>query len=296
MRFSEETLITWTKPPSNTENEKLKNAERIVKDALQLDDFLCSKRIKTFCQGSYANDTNIRLDSDIDVNVHYTDAFYYDLPQGMAATDFGIENYCDYSYKKYKNDIEKALLARFGRQSVKRKNKCFTVIENTYRAKVDVVPTWPHRLYSKNNTYTEGVVLFADDDSKVVNYPLQHIENGKKKNENTQRRYKRMVRIFKRLKIKMEDDGFFKDNCISSFLLESLIWNCPNDIFNEYSSWNERVRAAIIFIYNNTQGDSASCKDWREVSDLLYLFHSDGKWTKEAVNIYMKKLWMYMGY
>lgn len=296
MRFSEETLINWTKPPSNTENEKLKNAERIVKDALQLDNFLCSKGIKTFCQGSYANDTNIRLNSDIDINVNYTDAFYYDLPQGLDKNYFGFKNDCDYSYKEYKNDVEKALIAKFGRQNVKRKNKCLTVMENTYHAEVDVVPTWLYRSYRGNKTYIEGMVLFADDGSKVVNFPLRHIENGKKKNENTQRRYKRMVRIFKRFKIKMEDDGFLKDNCISSFLLESLIWNCPNDIFNEYSSWSERVQAAIIFIYNNTRGDSTSCYDWREVSDLLYLFHSGRKWTKEAVNIYMKKLWMYMGY
>ena len=102
MRYSEEELKRWTNPPSETEDEKLQNAERMVKDAINSDEKLCSMNITIFCQGSYANNTNIRLDSDIDVNVCYTDAFYYDLPEGYGKDYFGLGNSCHYSFSEYK--------------------------------------------------------------------------------------------------------------------------------------------------------------------------------------------------
>ena len=36
---------------------------------------LNSMNIKIFGQGSYVNDTNVRLNSDVDLNVQYVDAF-----------------------------------------------------------------------------------------------------------------------------------------------------------------------------------------------------------------------------
>ena len=122
MKFSEETLKTWTNPPSDSEEAKLQNAERLVKEAIDSAAALKFRSIKVFCQGSYANDTNIRLDSDIDVNINYTGAFYYDLPDGMKREEFGLGEPSAYSYDQFKNDVESALVAKFGRQNVKRKN------------------------------------------------------------------------------------------------------------------------------------------------------------------------------
>ena len=295
MRYSEEELKRWTNPPSETEDEKLQNAERMVKNAINSDKELCRMNITIFCQGSYANNTNIRLDSDIDVNVCYTDAFYYELPEGYGKDYFGLGNSCHYSFSEYKDDVERALVAKFGRQNVTRKNKCITVKENTYRAKIDVVPTWKHRCYHKNRSYSDGVVLFADDDnSKIINYPLQHIKNGKQKNENTLRRFKSLVRIFKKINAKMEEDSYYYDQNITSFLLECLVWNCPNSVFVNYNTWQERQ--SIIYIYNNTTEEATRWKEWNEVSDLLYLFHNQRKWSRDAVNRHVIKMWNYMGY
>ena len=114
MRFSEETLRTWTNPPSDSEEAKLQNAERLVKEAIDSTVALKFRSIKVFCQGSYANDTNIRLDSDIDVNINYTGAFYYDLPSGMRKEEFRLGESSTYSYEQFKNDVEDALVAKFG--------------------------------------------------------------------------------------------------------------------------------------------------------------------------------------
>ena len=37
-------------------------------------------------------------------------------------------------------------------------------------------------------------------------------------------------------------------------------------------------------------------KEWGEVSDLLYLFHSQRKWSRDAVNRHVIQMWNYMGY
>jgi len=75
-KFTEEELSKWTKPPSDTEESKVENAIRMVKEAINNDDKLKAKSIEVFAQGSYANNTNVRLNSDIDINVRYTGAFY----------------------------------------------------------------------------------------------------------------------------------------------------------------------------------------------------------------------------
>lgn len=51
MRYSEEELKRWTNPPSETEDEKLQNAERMVKDAINSDEKLCSMNITIFLSG-----------------------------------------------------------------------------------------------------------------------------------------------------------------------------------------------------------------------------------------------------
>lgn len=78
------TLNGWTKPASDTEETKLSNAERLVREAISEEDLLTNRKTKTFGQGSYANDTNVRQDSDIDINVLYEGGFYYKIPEGRT--------------------------------------------------------------------------------------------------------------------------------------------------------------------------------------------------------------------
>ena len=90
----------------------------------------------------------------------------------------------------------------------------------------------------------------------------------------------------------IEDRVTVNDN-ISSFLIECLVWNVPNRIFNDYSTWTERLRESIIYLYNNTKEDK-DCKEWGEVSELLYLFHSGRKWSRKDVNDFLIQAWNYL--
>lgn len=292
-RFSEETLSNWTRPPSDTEENKLSNAERLVREAVNNDQTLSSKSIQIFGQGSYANDTNVRLNSDIDINIMFDGGFFYDIPHNKSKEDFGLGNSIDYSFLEFKNDIENALVNKFGRNSVERNNKCITVKESPTRVRTDVVPTWKYKKYFENAAYYEGICLFPDGGTQIIGYPKTHIENGKAKNANTQKRFKRLTRIFRKLRYKMIEDNETVSSNITSFLLECLVWNVPNNILNNYDTWTDRLRQSIIHLYNATKAVEG-CKEWGEVSERIYLFHSGRKWTREDVNSYMIKLWNYL--
>ena len=133
-KYTEQTLTNWTKPPSDSEQTKLENSERMVREAIASDSTLKNMSTETFGQGSYANDTNVKLNSDIDINVKYQDGFYYDLPPGMTKDDFGLNNPISYTFSEFKNDIENALVNKFGRSEVVRNDKCITIKGNTYRS------------------------------------------------------------------------------------------------------------------------------------------------------------------
>ena len=293
-RYTEDQLTSWTKPPSDSEQTKLENSERMVRDAITSDEKLKKKSTETFGQGSYANNTNVRLNSDIDINVRYTGGFYFNLPPDTEEKDVGIEFLppSGYSYSEFKDDVENALVAKFGRNDVKRKDKCITIKGNSYRIETDVVPTWNYRRYSKNGNYVLGAKFRADSGTWVVNYPKQHIENGVNKNSNTYRRFKRLTRLHRKLRYKMIDDGENVSDNITSFLLECLVWNVPNRIMNDNDTWTERLKQSIVYIYEQTK-DEDTCKEWGEVSELLYLFVSR-KWTYKDVNSYMVLLWNHL--
>ncbi len=294
-KYSEDQLTSWTKPPSDTEQAKLENSERMVRDAISSDEKLKQKSTETFGQGSYANNTNVRLNSDIDINVRYTGGFYFNLPAETEEKDVGIDSLppSGYSYSEFKDDVENALVNKFGRADVQRKDKCITIKGNTYRVETDVVPTWNYRRYSKNGSYVLGAKFRADSGTWVENFPKQHIDNGISRNSNTSRRFKRLTRLHRKLRYKMIDDGENVSDNITSFLLECLVWNVPNSIMNNYNTWTERLKQSIIYIHDKTKEES-TCKEWGEVSELLYLFHGGRKWSYTDVNSYMILLWNHL--
>lgn len=294
-KFSEDTLTSFTRPPSNSEETKLANSERMVRQAIREDEILSKLRIEVFGQGSYANDTNVRLNSDIDINVRCMESFFVDLPAGKSDSDFGLIDASGYTFTQYKNAVENALVKKFGRADVIRDDKCITIEENSYRIETDVVPTFDYRNYYASGTFAEGARFITDSGKNVVNYPLQHINNGKSKNSLTQRRFKRLTRIYRRVRYQMIADGLSVNDKITSFLLECLVWNVLNPIFNQYYSWTDRLQHSIVYLYENTT-ELEKCKEWGEVSDILYLFHSGRKWTHYDVNTYLVQMWNYLEY
>lgn len=296
-RYTEDQLNNWRKPPSNSEEQRLETTERRIREAIQKSDELKEYDVEVFGQGSYANDTNVKLESDVDINVCSTAYFFTSYnADGISDKTFGYES-GNYSYSDFKEKVRKALVAEFGSNNVKEKNKCFTVVENSNRVKADVVPTFELRRHddATSSHVIKGVRYYAKDWTEVTNYPKQHIDNGKRKNAKTQKRFKRVVRIFKKVRYKMIDEGIQVNPNITSFLLECLVWNVPDYVFNVYDTWTDRVKESIRHIYQKTKNEE-SCKEWGEVSELLYLFKGNRKWSVSDVNAYMVQMWNYMGF
>lgn len=69
--WEQTTFRDWSKPSSDTEVDKCDRAERIFKQASAEVD------VRTYTKGSYASNTNVRLDSDVDVAVELRRSFYF---------------------------------------------------------------------------------------------------------------------------------------------------------------------------------------------------------------------------
>lgn len=294
-KYTENQFNNWRKPPSDTEEQRLETTERRIREAIQKSEELKEYEIDVFGQGSYANDTNVKLESDVDINVCSTAYFYTDYgTEGLSDKTFGYTE-GNHTYSNFKEKVRKALVAEFGDDNVKDKNKCFSVVENSNRVKADVVPTFELRRHddATPSHVIKGVRYYAKDGTKVTNYPKQHIENGKWKNARTQKRFKRLVRIFKKIRYKMIEDRVQINSHITSFLLECLVWNVPEEVFNGYDTWTDRLKEAIRHIYNHTKTDD-QCKEWGEVSEYLYLFRGSRKWSREDAHKFMLQMWQYL--
>lgn len=289
----ENAFRNWAQPPSMTEQVKCEHAESVIRNAIGSYNDLSAFSVRVFTQGSYRNHTNVRTDSDVDICAVCADAFFYDLPDGMSAADFGITP-STYSYRQYKNDVEAALIAYLGHRAVTRGNKAFEVHENTYRVDSDVVACFEYRWYQVDASYYEGTAFLTDSGKRIFNYPEQNYQNGVAKNDQTSRRFKPVVRILKCLRNEMADNGDRWATDIPSYLIECLVWNVPNDGFGHYS-YSDDVRYTVAYLYNETL-NFQSCKDWVEINGIKYLFHSSQPWNFTKVNPFLRSAWDYIGF
>lgn len=211
--------------------------------------------VKIFLQGSYANNTNVRTHSDVDIAVVQEDTFRPKYRYGVTGKDYGFSSATSKTVS-FKDLVESALKSIFG-SDVVRKNKYIKINGNSYRNDADSVPAMRYRDYSDDckldeNNYIGGILIKADDGSEVINYPELHIENGVHKNNQTNYYYKKMVRIAKALRYKMIE---LDENCISSkassFGVESLIWNVPNELFKKYSTYKYTFEEIVNYLYDN---------------------------------------------
>lgn len=293
----ESTFASWAQGPSATEKERAENAERQIRKAIQTSDKLKNRNIKVFTQGSYRNRVNVKKDSDVDVGVLCYDTYFPEYSDdNVKAKLEESSNSATYNYATFKNELEEALVAYFGQDAVTRGKKAFDIKANTYRVESDVAAFFEHRRYTSASHYLSGVEMIPDDFNPFMirNWPEQHYENAVNKNDSTNRRYKRIVRILKSLSNEMSSKGIQSAQKAPSFLIECLVWNTPNEYFNR-SSYTADVRAVLAHLFNNTKADD-KCNEWGEVSELKYLFRSSQPWTRLDAHNFVSDAWDYIGF
>ncbi len=296
----EDIFKEWAKPPVVTEQQKCDNAVRMIRDAIQEDKVISKKTIEVFAQGSYRNNTNVRQDSDVDVCICLKDVWFSDFSMSSGLTSQNVgERSSDYTFAEFKNSVESALVAKFGRPGVHRGNKAYNIHPTSYRVDADAIPCFEHRRYTRRKRengsyiYLSGTEFIPGNGGEVINWPQQHYDNGVEKNQATGGRFKFITRVLKSLRNEMAENEVSAAKPIPSFLIECLVWNVPKEGFG-HDNYYDDVRYVLAHTFNETQDDK-KCDEWGEVNELKYLFRPQQPWTRQQAHDFISAAWNYIG-
>lgn len=298
----EDTLKAWVKPASETEEAKRDRTEKAIRECLRDAGFSTSV-LRVFAKGSYANSTNVRADSDVDVAAEYTSMIFNDQEhdlEGVSNAEVGLSPSSDGyagNMGTFKDDIEAALKKTFGASSVTRHDKAITVHARSTSIDADVVPCFEYRRYYARSArggflYHQGTMLFPDSGGRLINWPQQQYENGVAKNKATGGRYKDMVRVLKRMENKLVEEGLIGE--LASYFLECLTYNVTNDAFG-HATYLADLQAVLAQIYNATLPEG-NADEWVQANELLWLFHGKRTWTTADAQKFADVAWDYVGF
>ena len=127
-----------------------------------------------------------------------------------------------------------------------------------------------------------------------MNWPDLNYNNGVSKNRETGRRFKKVVRILKRLRNEMAEAGYSAASGASSYLIECLVFNVPTGDFCGSDLYAD-VRSVLAHIYNSTRPD-VDCTQWLEVNEFTLLFGESGPGTKEQAFAFASSAWSFIGF
>lgn len=274
MLIPEQQLQTWASPPSPTEMQKIRNTRTVIEDILKrklpIDEIkkkynLSNFGYEVYLQGSYANSTNIRFVSDVDIAVQLNAVFYSDksqLDEDEKYLHSMSYSSSSYNFRQFKDQIFNALIEELGSEQVHWKNKCLNIDENTYRKEADVVPCIQYKLYKKfisydNQNFVEGMKLFDTSNNKeIINFPKIHLKNCESKNVDTGGKFKDMIRIFKNMKHILIENNLLDEDVAPSYFIENLLYNCSSSCFD--GNYEECMLKTLQYIFDAIQTDRIS--------------------------------------
>jgi hypothetical protein len=270
-------LRTARRPASAAEEQERDRTEQRIKDAIAAGDELPSS-VRVYAKGSYANNTNVRRDADVDVAVEWTQEFKvltWGATEGMTAAQLGYTPVAHMiSPSEFRAQVERALFAAFGSAVDTAGDKAIGVAAGTGTLDADVVPCVQMWRYDAPYDYRVGHRLFPKSGGWIDNYPEYNLVNGRTKNNNTGGRYKDMVRAIKRLEAELLEDGTLAEE-YPGYLVECLTYNVPNNLFGART-----LLADLLEVFNylwHGLRDPNTYNEWLETSDLLFLFQGSSR-------------------
>lgn len=272
MALNPDVSTSWTTPGAK---DAMARTYAAVKEALKRSGLTVRHDIEVFLQGSYANSTNIRGDSDVDIVVMLKSSWSSDKnllnAQEIAAYERD-HSPATYTPKELRGDVIGALNVHFGNERVNPKNKAIRVNKVDGYVDADVVPALQHRLYfkyDKNNSggFVEGTKLFPVQGSSIVNYPKVHALNGTEKNKNSRENFKPTVRQIKQLKRRAVKSGRIDPNKVPGYLIECMTFNVPDYFMVE--DHHERLINVLRWLKD------ADFTEFKSVDTIHRLFKND---------------------
>ncbi len=295
MASLEDRLVSWTGPSSATEQDKQERTERMVKEAVRDHPGCQNCMLSVYTKGSYPNNTNVKADSDVDVAVQCSDVFYWDPADSRAGASTITPYTGSWTPSKLRSEVLSALEAKFPDQVDSSGSTAIKVNSSTARVDADVLPCFDYRYYFANGGYREGSRAYKTDGSPITNYPYQQLRNGIAKNYATAMRYKKAVRVLKRIENFMVADSVIDE--LPSYFMECLVYNVPNPVLTR-TTWVEVIRGILGHVYEGLQGPEPveESARWLEVNDCKFLFHFSQKWTRADGRALAQSAWDYLGY
>jgi hypothetical protein len=192
-----------------------------------------------FLQGSYKNDSNVYGDSDVDIVLCHTGAFYKDLsrlsPEDRRAYDAVAAGTVNYGYVDFKRDAT-AYVTRLYNNVNAGKKALYIPGGNSGRRNADVLIASRFRRYYEfkswqTQRYDEGVCFFPPGGSMIENFPKLHSDNCTTKHQSTKSYFKPMVRIFKNMRNTTIGKGLLQGGVAPSYFIEGMLYNVPDEQF-----------------------------------------------------------------
>jgi hypothetical protein len=255
--------------------------------------------IKVYTKGSYANNTNVKNDSDVDIVVECNHAYYYDYEPGVERPVPGLVSYGGpWTSEVWRTEVEAALINAFGAGDVDTSGRVAIPIAERLgsRPSIDVVPSFKFKLYRDTNhllTPHEGSTVRPATGTPVINWPHHQLGNGRARNIATGQRYKNYVRALKNAENALVSAGTIAEP-MPSYLMEGLIWNA-SDTALKHGTLDEGFRATLLHLAVGLN-DSAVHQNWYEPNKIKPLFHPERKWTLTDARTIVLRTWEYLGY
>ena len=290
-------LSEWIKPSSDSEQARQDRAERMICEAINAHPAFKGTSIRVYAKGSYANNTNVRLDSDVDIVVENHDCCYYDYfgdftpPNGTATPYQG-----PWSPQAWRREVTAAIVDCFGSDDVDTSGNIAVVIAEKpgSRPSADVVPSFLYHRYDSPDQRIKhvGSKVFKKGGGSIINWPQQQLDNGRAKNTATGGRYKNYARALKNAENFLVKQG--EIGAKPSYLMECLAWNVPNGTLSS-RDLDAGFRATLVWLWQHLT-DEYIREDWEEPNGLKYLFAAGQKWTPDDAKELVLATWRLLDY
>ena len=229
MAIPESQLNTWSNQGS-TDGSAM--THKSIRNALSKHPWPREVDYDAYLQGSYANYTNIRGNSDVDLVVELKSAFSSNLSEAEQQ-QLGIKD-ASYGFPQFRDDVEKALTSYYGTDSVDASGqKSIKITASSNRLAADVVPCITYRNYQNSRRIARGITFWTrSSGEQIINFPKLHKRNGSVKNQKTGNCFKPSIRMFKNAREKILDNDPSLQGRYPSYFIECFLYNVPSKHFN----------------------------------------------------------------
>lgn len=287
MTIPESQLDVWSKQGATVGSA---NTHSSLKTALDRHKWPAGMTYTTYLQGSYANATNIRGNSDVDLVVESRSVQYSNLTEGerrQMSLQPGAFRWAD-----FRREVIAALVSYYGTNSVKPSNKSVKVLPDSAgnRLLADVVPCIKYVEYKDGTVYGEGITFWAQNpNEQIKNFPKHHLENGSAKNSLTQTGgwYKPSVRMFKNARERIIGGDDTRRKQFPSYFVECLHYNVPSNLYGKgYQSTYLGVIEYLARVLSTADSDRFVCQNYKR-----WLFGAGStQWNKSDAQAFVAHL------